>query len=784
MSLKSRTLRTRLIVSFVLLGLGPLLLSTAVSYFESSHEIVNLARDKAELAESGISSNIKAYFDGEMQGIVDLASSPLVQSALLEFEAPYKQGWVEGDEALKGTYRASVEKYYREQFGATYKEKTKVNLDLNQLLNKLDLPSLAAQYDFISENENPLGKKDNMISPKRNSRFAEAHKKYHTYFRDYLTRHALYDLFLVNTEGRIVYTVFKETDFSTSLVTGPWSDTSIASSWKNAAKLENGQYYIEDFALYTPSYEAPASFAGTPVYSNGKKIGVLMIQLPLDKITAVASLREGLGELGETLLLGSDLKLRADTFRNKKTHTVEASFAKDSSISVESEAVRLASQGRTGFTENVSYDGLKTLAYYEPLKIGNLTWYVVTELSQAETFAGLRQLLLYSLGILVLGGMGIAAVAYRQGSTMAISLKAISDQLNQSTGELTDASKASSSAAASLSEATTEQAASLQETMASIEQISAMVTQTAESAERTQTATQANTRAANDGSSSVDDMIRAIGEIRATNDEILEQMESSNQELSQIVKIIKSIDEKTNVINDIVFQTKLLSFNASVEAARAGEHGKGFAVVAEEVGNLAQMSGKAAREITEMLTSSINQVNRIVDQTKQRVDRLVETGKDKIAQGQSTAEACRAALKRIEEHSHSVTSMIEEITQATKEQSQGIQEITKAIGQLDQATQQNSNVAQQSSTQAEKLRSEASNVGGAVQRLIQFVDGEEAQGTESAGYEQGNVYSMEEARNKRAQSRKINKSTQTRRAKKAVGQEFPPSSEDSGFQDF
>jgi methyl-accepting chemotaxis protein len=78
----------------------------------------------------------------------------------------------------------------------------------------------------------------------------------------------------------------------------------------------------------------------------------------------------------------------------------------------------------------------------------------------------------------------------------------------------------------------------------------------------------------------------------------MNQINYSNEQMSEIVKVIQEIETKTKVINDIVFQTKLLSFNASVEAARAGEQGKGFAVVAEEVGNLAQMSGNAAKEIS------------------------------------------------------------------------------------------------------------------------------------------------------------------------------------------
>lgn len=198
---------------------------------------------------------------------------------------------------------------------------------------------------------------------------------------------------------------------------------------------------------------------------------------------------------------------------------------------------------------------------------------------------------------------------------------------------------------------------------------------------------------------------------------------TSNKELLQIVQIITDIGEKTKVINDIVFQTKLLSFNASVEAARAGEHGKGFAVVAEEVGNLAQMSGNAATQITEMLSGSIGKVNSIVDTTRVRVDQLVDAGRSKIAHGQSTAQKCRDALTKIAESAQAVSTMVGEITHASREQSQGIQEINKAIAQLDSVTQQNASVAQRSSDQAQELNTQAADLSRAVTDLVAFVTG-------------------------------------------------------------
>ncbi len=169
------------------------------------------------------------------------------------------------------------------------------------------------------------------------------------------------------------------------------------------------------------------------------------------------------------------------------------------------------------------------------------------------------------------------------------------------------------------------------------------------------------------------------------------------------VAISQARYNKTRVINDIVFQTKLLSFNASVEAARAGEHGKGFAVVAEEVGNLAPMSGNAAKEISTMLEGSIQKVERIVEQSKTKVSLLLQYRKDTVDKGIRTAEECDRVLDDILANVSRVNQMVAEISTASQEQAMGVQEVTKSMNQLDQVTQQNLGVAQQSSTSAEHL---------------------------------------------------------------------------------
>ncbi|MCO4754956.1 MAG: hypothetical protein KC478_10785, partial [Bacteriovoracaceae bacterium] len=207
------------------------------------------------------------------------------------------------------------------------------------------------------------------------------------------------------------------------------------------------------------------------------------------------------------------------------------------------------------------------------------------------------------------------------------------------------------------------------------------------------------------------------------NQNIAAEIKRNNEEISKVVELIGEIGEKTKIINDIVFQTKLLSFNASVEAARAGEHGKGFAVVAEEVGSLAAMSGKAALEITDMLDGSIKQVEDIVDTARDKVEVLMAKSQKNVEQGTRTANECENALDEILQNVASVNEMVREIASASAEQSSGVAEVTKAMQELDQTTHQNTAVAQESSAMARQLKDQADELKLGVNELMSIING-------------------------------------------------------------
>ena len=312
---------------------------------------------------------------------------------------------------------------------------------------------------------------------------------------------------------------------------------------------------------------------------------------------------------------------------------------------------------------------------------------------------------------------------------MSKKISHLSSLLTGNSSEVDKEANSVASSATQLSESSTEQAAALQETVSAVDEISAMVEKNSDGAEKSREISNMSKESAEKGREIVEQMIQSIRDIESANSEMSHHMEQNSQELSEIVKLIADIENKTKVINEIVFQTKLLSFNASVEAARAGEYGKGFAVVAEEVGNLAQMSGRAANEISTLLNESVSKVQSIVTDSKQKVSHLMAESQNKVQVGTQVAEECGQALNEILTTVSELDVLVAEISTASREQSTGIREISKAMGQMEQVVQENNTVAQTSALTADNLKLKSSELKQVIVALNEFVEGEGAQVT-------------------------------------------------------
>ncbi len=193
------------------------------------------------------------------------------------------------------------------------------------------------------------------------------------FFDNYIEKYGYYDLFLIHPGGRVFYTVTKEADYGTNMVNGKYKDSGLGKLTRQV--LETKKFGLADFAPYAPSNDEPAGFIAQPVIHEGEVKLVVALQLSLDAINNIMQQRDGMGETGETYLVGSDKLMRSDSYLDPKGHSVKASFAgtvKDNGVDTEAMDEVLA--GAEGSKILVDYNGNPVLSAYTPVKVSGTTW--------------------------------------------------------------------------------------------------------------------------------------------------------------------------------------------------------------------------------------------------------------------------------------------------------------------------------------------------------------------------------------------------------------------------
>ena len=429
------SIKSKLIVMLLVVSGSSILVTAYVGYQSGKSNLNKRVFDQLTSVRASKAYQIESYFKNIRNHTETLSEDPSITAAMRSFTDAYQKLQTE---KIANPINSKINQYYNQEFLPRLIKSTGGSPIVESYTPKV-AASQYLQYHYIANNPNPIGKKQQLSDPKDGSNYTEVHKRYHPIFRNIIKKFGYYDMFLIDPNGTVVYTVFKETDFATNFQTGPYKNSNLAKLNRLVQNAKERDYSkIVDFEAYSPSYDAPAAFIAAPIYENSQLIGVLAFQLPVDEINNVMTGNrkweaDGLGKSGETYLVGRDFLMRSvsrfleqdpkgygEILRSLgvKESVIRRINQYKSSIlqqPVRTEAVEEALAGKEGTQIIKDYRSIPVLSSYAPLQLEGLDWVILSEIDLAEAYAPIysfaKQILIYAtlLSLLVtLIAMGLA----------------------------------------------------------------------------------------------------------------------------------------------------------------------------------------------------------------------------------------------------------------------------------------------------------------------------------------------------------------------------------------
>ena len=420
---QDKSLKKHIILKFLAVGLFPVVVLGVTALWLLSQMASSLVEQNLNMLKANKAISIENYAETIVNQVLTVSGDPNTADNLIilarayseVFDEAFEQNDTEEFDYDEDIYLESLKRdlsqFYKGEFAPKYNtNNSSSSIDTNNLVENLSSAAITLQHAYIFKNEAPLGSKQNLAKSYLGSKYDLNHQRIHESFRPFMESFGYYDIFLVDNRGNVVYSVYKEIDYGTNLKTGAFKDSGLAKAF-NAVNNSDSKdaFSIIDYAQYTPSYESPAGFIASPIFKYGSQVGVLIFQLPLDKISSVMSEREGLGETAEIYLVGQDNLMRSNSYKSKDKYSVESVFR--SSVKASSESIAMGLQGENGIIETSNYLGESVLSAYTPVKFGDLQWAMMAEIETSEAYAPVTRLVLIITMIVFVAIIGIVYYA-------------------------------------------------------------------------------------------------------------------------------------------------------------------------------------------------------------------------------------------------------------------------------------------------------------------------------------------------------------------------------------
>jgi class 3 adenylate cyclase len=431
------SIKSKLIVMLLTVSSSSIVVTAYLGYQSGKSNLTDRAFNQLTSVRASKAYQIESYFKTIRNHLQTLSNDISVGTAILEFTKAYSQ--LESV-TLPADNSQKITAYYQNEFLPKLAKTEQGSPVLNSFLPE-STASNYLQYHYIATNPNPIGKKHLLDKANDGSEYSRIHERYHPIFRNIIEKFGYYDMFLIDPQGTVVYTVYKETDFTTNYTTGAYNDSNLARLVAAVRRAKQKDYAsIIDFESYAPSYGAPAAFIAAPIFNQSKFVGVLAIQVPVDEINNVMTGNrkwesDGLGKSGETYLVGQDYLMRSVS--RFLVETPEEYLQTLATLGVNKETLNRIRQYKTSILEQkvrtlaaeeaiTGKQGIKTirdyrdipvLSSYAPLQIEGLNWAILSEIDLAEAYAPIydfeRQLLISAtllMLLVILLAMAMASV--------------------------------------------------------------------------------------------------------------------------------------------------------------------------------------------------------------------------------------------------------------------------------------------------------------------------------------------------------------------------------------